>query len=189
MKDLIYIQSPQGPPEVNRRNSVKLKMLTCLLALGFNSMHAAAQSTLSFAGATWGESLQTTNEKLKAAGFSGCAFIEVMACKAAVKCHCSFTGPSISSGTASYTNNRLDGFNLYGINWVETKHVLEAKYKAYLLPPEPVAPGQYEFQVPSNFLSKSGESIRLEPDGFLSYNSPALNARLKAKDAAQKSAF
>lgn len=168
---------------------MKLKMLACLLALVSHSTQLAAQTTMSFAGTTWGESLQTTNEKLKAAGFSGCGFAEIMACKAAGMCTCRFTGPSIAEGVASYSANRLEGIQVHGVEWAETAVLLKSKYRAFFVR----APGAVNDDLllgeTTNFQTKSGESIQLDPWGSLSYRSPALNARLQAKNAAKRGAF
>lgn len=89
---------------------------------------AMAQTTFSFAGLAWGDSIDMVDSKLKSAGFSGCEALEKIKCKTFAVCSCNFSGSPVKHGMASFDDKKLESVSVYVVDSVATTAVLKQKY-------------------------------------------------------------
>lgn len=155
-----------------------MKTLIAIILTVIMVFPATAQTTFAFSGLVWGESLDAFDGKLTTNGFSGCAKIEKLKCKAMSVCSCSFTGGAIKNGVAWFDGNKLDQVVLNVIDRAGTTEVLKKKYGAPL-PNRNVSHlsifEQAEEGLTTRWNSVSGETLVIDSTGSVSYTSGAHN--------------
>ncbi len=171
-----------------------MKKILCLIAFICMATNVAAQTTYSFAGLSWGDSIQTVDSKLKAAGFSGCAMHEKMFCKAATTCRCQIKGPAVQEGWAELTNGQLEQVFVTVHDWSESVDVLTKKYgPAISHPPTPNTGKHSAFgstNLDSRWRAPTGETLELvQSHRYLTYKSGARNRTATSQEQAKKSVF
>lgn len=172
-----------------------MRAALCLVCSVFAMNIAFAQTTFSFAGLSWGDSIQTVDRKLKAAGFSGCAIQEKLYCKAAQTCRCRIQGPAVQEGWAELTNNKLQQVFVTVHNFYDTADVLTKKYGPPKAKPESrPPPGQYALfgstDLDHHWIAPTGETLKLiNSHRWLTYTSGERNRGAASKDKANKSLF
>lgn len=153
-----------------------MRAALCLVCSAFLMNIAIAQTTFSFAGLFWGDSIQIVDSKLKDAGFSGCAIQEKVSCRAAQTCRCRIQGPAVQEGWAELTDDRLQKVFVTVHDWSETDVLLRKKYG----PPTTLKPksgrlGQYDLangvDVDRIWVAPTRETLELFPrHRWLTYN-------------------
>lgn len=167
----------------------------CLICSVFAMNIAFAQTTFSFAGLSWGDSVQQVDTKLKAAGFSGCAFQEKLLCKAAQTCRCRVQGPAVQEGWAELTNDKLHRVFVTVHDWSDTVDVLTKKYgPPKILRPPARGLGKFDLdngvEVERIWIAPTSETLELLPSHrWLTYTSGERNRGAASKDKANKSLF
>lgn len=160
---------------------------------------SVAQTTFSFSGLAWGDTIDVVDTKLRAAGFSGCTLKEKVLCKAAGRCSCEFDGPGLfGAGAALFDGPRLDRVEVHVFpdDRAGTLRTLVGKYG-------PPLPRRQAKQVRSNagifelldsadladrWQSTYGETLTFE-EGFLSYTSGAFYRRQEERKRTEASKF
>jgi len=112
--------------EPSKESSLKTTLIAVFAVLA--TAHASAQTTYSFSGSSWGESLASFDQKIRASGFSGCAILEKLKCSAATLCACTFTGDSIRNGWAVFEKNKLEQIFVNVYDHAATTQILIGKY-------------------------------------------------------------
>lgn len=169
-----------------------------LLGLGL-AQYAAAQTTFSFSGLAWGDSIEVVDTKLRAAGFSGCALKERLLCKATERCGCEFEGPGIfGAASALFDGPRLDRVEVHVFpdDQTSTQRTLVSKYGPPLprRQPKQVGPNAGVFELlgsadlSDRWQSRYGETLTFEA-GFLSYTSGAFYKRQEERKRSEASKF
>lgn len=93
-----------------------------------NTGNQEEQTTYSFSGLNWGDSIDVVDLKLKSAGFSGCATFEMLKCNISSNCRCKFKGSQIQESEAYFENNRLVTVDVYGLDNNQARATLLRKY-------------------------------------------------------------
>lgn len=148
------------------------KLYGLLLLVGVHS--ANAQTPFTFAGSSWGESIQTFDTKLKQAGFTGCEWQEKMLCSTRTICTCTFDGSTIRFGRANFTNQKMDSVTVGVQNQEATSDTLKKKYG----PPLPTVNNpkltpylQYQEQQILRWRNAKGDTLVLDQNSVLEYTS------------------
>ena len=168
-----------------------MKNILCLIAFICMATNVAAQTTYSFAGLSWGDSIGTVDSKLKAAGFAGCAMHEKMFCKAATTCRCQIKGPAVQEGWAELTNDKLEQVFVTVHDWSDTVDVLTKKYGPPIPRPQnSPRRGQFDLDMDRNWKAPTGDTVELlHSHLWLTYTSGTRNRTLNSQDRAKKSVF
>lgn len=168
-----------------------MKTILCLVALICVTTSAAAQTTFSFAGLSWGDSLQVVDSKLKAAGFSGCAIHEKMLCKAMTTCRCQIKGPAVQEGWAELTNDKLEEVFVQVQNFSESADALKKKYGPPIIEPyKSVFESGPDRSGDQSWSAPTGETLELiRSHRYLTYTSGERNRKTDMRDRAKKSVF
>lgn len=162
----------------------------CLLPFMMLSMNAASQTTFSFAGLAWGESVDAVDRKLKTSGFTGCNLKDKLICLARESCDCNFEGPSISHGAAQITDKKLVKVTVQVENWRTTFEVLVQKYGQPKSGSTYVSPFEGGGDPRIVWTTSSGESIVfLKSHSQLIYTSGSENRKSQAHDRSNRSMF
>ena len=169
-------------------------MKLALAALLFSTLAtgAMAQTTFGFSGLTWGDSIDTVDTKLKAAGFSGCAMLAKLKCKTFALCYCNFSGSVVQNATASFDEKKLDQVSVNVYDRAATEEVLKQKYGPPL-PRRDVSHlgllGQGEEILTSRWKATTGETLEINYYGTVIYTSGTYNKKVEERNRANASKF
>lgn len=169
-----------------------MKLFLFCLFLCVSLPNAVAQTTFSFAGFVWGDTIDVVDEKLKASGLSGCETGQKAKCKVFAVCSCAFSGADIKSGIASFRDKKLDSVWMSVVDHAATTQALKNRYGPPL-PRRNVSHlsvwEQSEETLTSRWKSEAGESLEINADGVLTYKSGAHNKNREAHRRSQSSKF
>jgi len=154
-------------------------LLSLLLAV---AQAATAQTTYSFSGLAWGESVEIVDSKLVASGFSGCTYFEKIKCKVLSSCVCSFSGGPVESGWVSFENGKLSSVSVRPYDLAAATVALRQKYGSPLPKKDEPRSGMLQKPEGPRWESQNGETLEVNSIGYLVYVSGASN-----KDAASRS--
>lgn len=159
------------------------------IALATNAM---AQTTYSFSGLSWGDSLEAAHAKLEVAGFSGCKSKERIECRLLSNCQCNFSGIPIKHGYASFDKSGLLSVVVSVDNYSDTENTLRKKY-GNPLPIRDLSQlkgfAKSEELLTLRWKTQSGESLEMNPSGVVTYSSAELNKQTESKLRADQSKF
>lgn len=167
-----------------------MKLIFSTLLLLAIIQNATAETTFSFAGLHWGDSIDTVDSRLKAAGFSGCALLEKMTCKIGKTCDCGFTGPGIKHGSAGFDGKKLDRVSVFVDDNLAMREVLRRKYGQPL--PQQNAPRSNNPFLDRNFLrwrALTGETLEIDFPGPIVYTSGTYNKKEEQREKSETSMF
>ena len=167
-------------------NKLSVFLLTATLALSANSQH-----TYRFSEIDWTDRIDAIDAKLRKAGFSGCAAVELLLCKVRRECTCNFSDKTTATtGMAFIVDEKLSVITASVPDIERTRALLVKKYG----PPQPkwnltdsgIIAQSLENQT-SRWTSPNGETLTLAPGFGLTYTSAETNLKSLEKQRSSDS--